>query len=293
MKSSNFYKLQASGNDFVLIDARKKNAKLSSAGYAKLARKLCPRKYGAGADGLLVIEKSDTCDFTMRIFNADGSEPEMCGNGARCVGLWAALTGAAKKKKEGRIRLQWNSFETAAGAIEVRVSNRKKAEARVKVQLSDVVGVKLDMPLEVMGRKVTVHYINTGVPHTIVFVEGLENIAVENIGREIRFHKKFSPYGTNVDFVEVRDDNAIGVRTYERGVEGETEACGTGLVASSIIFKMKQPGSGKDKKQRVSVTVKNGEKLNVSFRRRKAVVYDVWFEGKAYLVYKGEYLLHR
>jgi len=240
-----------------------------------------------------VIEPSKKCDFTMRIFNADGSEAEMCGNGARCVGLWAVLAGSAKRRKEGRVRLEYNSFETAAGPIEVRVLNKKKAEARVNVQLSDVVGARLNIPLEVLGRKITVHYINTGVPHTIVFVEGLENIAVSEIGREIRFHKKFSPYGTNVDFVEVTNENAIRVRTYERGVEGETEACGTGLVASSIMFKMKYGEDAGNKPQRVTVGVKNGEKLNVSFRRRKQVVYDVWFEGKAYLVYKGEYLLHR
>ncbi|MBN2483627.1 MAG: diaminopimelate epimerase [Candidatus Omnitrophica bacterium] len=293
MKKIDFYKLQASGNDFVLIDARKKGMKLSGPGYKKFAQESCSRKYGIGADGLLVIEESKKYDFTMRIFNVDGSEAEMCGNGARCVGLWAALAGSAKKKKAGTLTVEWNSFETVAGPIQVQVSQKKKNTARVRVQLSDVVGVKLDMPLDVAGRKIHVNYINTGVPHTVVFVDGIDDVAVEKIGREIRFHKEFSPYGTNVDFVEEESSTRIKIRTYERGVESETEACGTGVVAGAIVFNRKQKGGDNDRIQQVEVSVKNGEKLRVFFRKKKQIIYDVWFEGNAYLVYQGEYPLHR
>jgi len=261
MKKINFYKLQASGNDFVLVDARK--VKLGD--YKKMALKFCRYKFGIGADGLLVIEPSKTADFKMRIINPDGSEAQMCGNGARCVGLWSA-------KKHTR-------FETMAGIVETILL----PGGTVKARFTNPFGVKLDIPVNIFGRIIKANSINTGVPHVIIFVDSLNEIDVEEIGREIRFNEIFAPAGTNVNFVEVREKNSIELRTYERGVEGETLACGTGSVASALIFGLKNDLSGE-----VKVKNKSGEVTTVSFCRNGNIFSDVWLEGKAFLTFTGK-----
>jgi len=272
MKKIEFSKLQASGNDFILLDARKK---LKGLKYRELAKKYCQRKLGVGADGLLVIEPSRKAMFKMRIFNADGSEAEMCGNGARCVALWASSLHKKKKIK----------FDTVAGVIEAGVSKNN-----VKIKLTDPFDLKMDFPLTVLGRKIRVNYINSGVPHAIVFVEGLDKIDIEKIGRALRFHKKFQPAGTNVNFVEVLAKDSIVLRTYERGVEAETLACGTGSVACAIISLVKQQGLPVKKKTsyKARVLTRSGETLKVYFDIANNTISNVWLEGKAYLVYKGE-----
>lgn len=264
MASLTFYKLHASGNDFILIDNRK--SKLSSQALKKLARVYCLRKLAVGADGLLAIEASKKASFKMRIFNADGSEAEMCGNGARCTAYWA---------KKGRLK-----FETKAGVIE---SCLKPNE--VKIRLSNPKQIKLDIPINVLGRKLHLNFVNSGVPHTVIFVEGLAKIDVAKIGRAVRFHKRFQPAGTNVNFVEIINNNFIRVRTYERGVEAETLACGTGAVASAVLLKVKLKAS--NGKSRVKVLTQGGEILNVDFSKVKDKVEDVWLGGKAHLVYQG------
>jgi diaminopimelate epimerase len=285
MKKVQFYKLQASGNDFILIDRRKfdKEAKIN---YKKFAQKFCARKFGVGADGLLVIESSKKYDFKMRIFNADGSEPEMCGNGARCVAFWANrnLKGLAKVIK----------FDTKAGLIEAAVKGKKSDSkcGEVAIKMVEPQGLRLDLMIRILGRTVKANFINTGVPHTIIFVEGIENIDINKIGREIRFHKRFSPAGTNVNFVEISNDGFIKVRTYERGVEAETLACGTGVTASAIISKYKLHPSG-EKKHKVTdykmrVLTKSSDVLRVYFKRRGDNIGDVWLEGAAHFVCKGE-----
>ncbi len=274
MEKIEFYKLQASGNDFILLDNSK--AKFSSAFCKKFARKYCSRKLGIGADGVLVIQPSKKALFRMRIFNADGSEAEMCGNGARSAGLWACLTG----KKDIK-------FETEAGIIEAKVKG-KGSRAFVKIKTSAPFGLKLDLPLKVSGRKIKVNFINTGVPHAVIFVQGLEKIDVDKIGREIRFHKQFKPAGTNVNFVEIKGKDTLSVRTYERGVEAETLACGTGSIASAIIswFKL-NPRIRQKKAVRLSVRTMSKDVLKVTFDLLKRID-NVWLEGKAYLVYKGK-----
>ncbi len=264
-----FYKLQASGNDFILIDNRK--PKTEDRKLKKFAKKFCERKKGIGADGLLVIEPSKRADFKMRIFNADGSEAEMCGNGARCVAFWT-------KSKAVK-------FDTIAGIIQAQVKANN-----VKIKLTDPTDLKSDFALTVLGRTIKINYINSGVPHTVIFVQGLDKIDVEKIGRPIRFHDKFKPAGTNVDFVEVTGEDSINLRTYERGVEAETLACGTGAVASAIIASCKlQAASHKQKENKViKVLTKSKEVLKVYFKRENDKISDVWLEGKAYLVYKGE-----
>lgn len=261
MKKINFTKMVASGNDFVVIDGHQVT---NSPNHQVLAKKICDRKYGVGADGLLVLGKSKVADVRMRIFNADGSEAEMCGNGARCTALYA-------KHKV--------TIETKAGIIESIV-----ASDSVKIKLNYPSGIKLNIPIKINQRTIRVNFINTGVPHTVIFVEGLDKIDVRVLGREIRYHKRFAPAGTNVNFVEVLSNKSIKIRTYERGVEDETLACGTGSAAAAILYAIRYTLSAK-----INVLTKSGEALKVYFRRIGNKFYDVWLEGKAKIVYKGEY----
>ncbi len=294
MAGLNFYKLQASGNDFVLLDLRLKTSDYRPA-CKKLAKMWCERKYGVGADGLLIIEKSKKADFKMRIFNPDGSEAEMCGNGARCAALyWAKSIEHSAKRKIMK-------FDTKAGVIEAEVSK----SGNVKVKLSDPATIRLGIPLVISGRKIEVDYINTGVPHTVIFVEGLDKIDVEAIGRQVRQHKKFKPAGANVDFVEFKDDKTINIRTYERGVERETLACGTGVVASAVVSEVRSQslearrqqsekvpseveGKPENSRKMMKVKTKGGDVLKVYFEQRGKKVSNTWLEGKAYIIYEGD-----
>lgn len=271
MKKINFTKMVASGNDFIILTRRLPPA---ACRLPYLANKICDRKYGAGADGLLVLEKAKAADVKMRIFNADGSEAEMCGNGARCVAFYGTNNQGLGTKN--RI-----SIETKAGIIESRVNG-----ANVKVKLTDPTGIRLDIPLKIAGRTLKVNFINTGVPHTVIFVEGLERIDVVNLGRQIRYHKKFAPGGTNVDFVGISDNNSIGVRTYERGVEDETLACGTGAAASALILATRYSLLTTRK---VDVHTKSREILRVYFDKIENNFKNIWLEGKARIVCKGVY----
>ena len=259
----------ASGNDFVVID------RVQSTEYRvqSVAQKICNRKYGIGADGLLVLEKSKIADVKMRIFNPDGSEAEMCGNGARCTALWAT---ANRKPQTAKLKI-----ETKAGIIESEVNNKN-----VKIKLTDPKDIKLDIPIKINNRLLKVNFINTAVPHTIIFVEGLDKIDVVNLGRQIRYYQKFKPAGTNVDFVEVLADDSLKIRTYERGVEDETLACGTGAVASALLYAIRYTlyASGK-----VNIHTKSGEILKVYFDKIGDNFKNVWLEGKAKIVYKGVY----
>ncbi|MDP2941715.1 MAG: diaminopimelate epimerase [Candidatus Omnitrophota bacterium] len=229
MKAIKFTKMVASGNDFVVIQGQCEAKRSLPEGdkatsHKLLARKICDRKYGVGADGLLLLEKSKVADVRMRIFNADGSEAEMCGNGARCVALY--VSHKVTRSQGHKLRI-----ETRAGVIAAEVKKEQ-----VKIKLTDPRNIKLDIPIKVGNRNIKVNFINTGVPHTVVFVEGLEKISVPALGRQIRFHRCFASAGTNVDFVEAISNDSIQVRTYERGVEDETLACGTGSVASALVF---------------------------------------------------------
>lgn len=269
MKKTNFVKMVASGNDFVIAEVKSQRLKVK--GLKDLARSICNRKYGIGADGLLVLEKSKVADVRMRIFNADGSEAEMCGNGARCIALWAKSKVKSRKSKV--------KIETKAGIIESLVSGEN-----VRIKLTRPRDIKLDLPIRVMGRNLKTNFIDTGVPHAVILVEGLDGMYIYDLGRAIRNHAQFAPAGTNVNFMEVIGQNKIAVRTYERGVEDETLACGTGSVAAALIFSLK---TGADK--RVEVRTVGGEVLRVYFNREGNAFSDVWLEGKAKIVYKGEY----
>jgi len=254
----NFTKMVGAGNDFIVIDAGLKDL-------SALAKRLCDRKTGIGADGMLVLEKSKIADFRMRIFNADGSEAEMCGNGLRCAVLFRGM----KRKVK---------IETIAGIYEGEIA----AKDKVKVKMEEPRDLKLNFPINVSGREIKANFINTGVPHTVVFVEGLDKINVDSIGSEIRHHDEFKPKGSNVNFVETIDDSNIKIRTYERGVEGETLACGTGSVASAIISMIKNERL----KVKVSVHTKGGI-LKVEFDNIKNKIKNVYLEGEAKSVFQG------
>lgn len=260
MKKIYFAKMEASGNDFVVINT-KLSGKLSS-----VVRYLCDRKSGIGADGVLLLGKSKKADIKMRVLNADGSEAEMCGNGARCVSLYLGKASA--------------SLETKAGIIESRIN----ADS-VKIKLTEPKNIKLDMPVKLRGKVLKVNFIDTGVPHAVVFVEGLDKIDAAVLGRDIRYHKVFSPGGTNVDFVEVINNDSIKVRTYERGVEDETLACGTGSVAAALIFALK---SGACRK--INVHTKGKDVLSVYFNKHSGKFRDVWLEGRVRTVFVGEFI---
>ena len=278
MKEINFTKMVASGNDFVVISATRylpdrQAGTLHAPRLKKLAQNICDRKYGVGADGLLVLEKSRIADARMRVFNADGSEAEMCGNGARCVALWACVERRAKSAKL--------KIETKAGIIESQVNCDN-----VKIKLTDPKNLKLNIPIKINNRTLHVNFINTGVPHTVVFVEGLKKIDVTGIGRQIRFHKKFAPAGTNADFAQVLSNNSVSLRTYERGVEDETFACGTGSVAAALVMSYELGVRGN---RRINVHTKSKEILKVYFDQTGDKFRNVWLEGKARIVYKGAY----
>jgi diaminopimelate epimerase len=266
MQRIEFTKMVAAGNDFVITKAKSKKQKAKS--LSIFAKNICDRKFGAGADGLLWLEKSRKADIRMRIFNADGSEAEMCGNGARC----AALYKAKSKKQKAKIKI-----ETKAGIIDSEINGDS-----VRIKLTDPESIKLDVPVNLGSRQIKVNFINTGVPHIVIFTQGLEKIDILPLGRALRYHKKFSPRGTNVDFIEILSSNSIRIRTYERGVEDETLACGTGSVAAALIFAIKTGIRGK-----VFVHTQSKEVLKVYFKKDKTHFIDVWLEGKVRKVYEG------
>lgn len=213
-----FSKLNGSGNDFLLVDDR--DGVMKGKVLPAFVSKVCDRSRSIGADGMIFIGRSRRADFRWNFFNADGSSAEMCGNGGRCAARYAFERGIAGRSM---------SFETLAGIIRAAVSGR-----RVKLQMTDPGGLALDRTLTLHGKKIRYSFLDTGVPHVVLFVPRVETIDLIGMGRGIRRHRAFSPKGTNVNFAQVRN-GSVWVRTYERGVEGETLACGTGAVACGIL----------------------------------------------------------
>jgi diaminopimelate epimerase len=271
MKKINFYKLSAAGNDFVMVDNRKK---VLPKNLSVLAKKLCHRMFSIGGDGLIALENSKKADFKMVYYNSDGSHASMCGNGGRSIAKFAYTIGAAPKKMK---------FETDAGMVRAEILGRK-----VKLELYEPKDTMLDFPLRVNKRDLNVSYINTGVPHTVLIVNNAEKADVCNMGRMIRYHREFSPAGTNVNFVQKKNKNTLLVRTYERGVENETLACGTGVTASAIIAGLKGIVT-----MPVKCITRGGDTLTVSFHTNPlddfiSPVSNVYLEGPAEVTFKGE-----
>lgn len=262
-----FCKMTGCGNDFIIIDNRLKILDADKLG--DFVTKVCARKVSVGADGLVLIEPSQRADFKWRFFNSDGSLGEMCGNAARCVARFAVLKGITSPKL---------SFETLAGIIEAQVLGRE-----VKVLMVRPTGLKLDIDVPIDGETHQLHFINTGVPHVIKFLNEAASVAAKSLGNKIRFHPQFQPAGTNADFVQVLDRKNIKVRTYERGVEDETLACGTGAVASALIAAKKNFVDSP-----VEVQTSGGEILKIYFQSKGEGFDRVFLEGDTRVVYEGE-----
>jgi diaminopimelate epimerase len=262
-----FMKMSGSGNDFILIDHREPFLKEDR--LKEFIRKVCRRRISVGADGLILIERSKKADFKWRYYNADGSEAEMCGNGGRCAARFAYLKGITGPSLK---------FETLAGILSAQVD-----EKRVKLEMTKPFGLKLDETLLIDGKKQVFSSINTGVPHAVLFVEDLEGLDMVPIGKTIRFHSNFAPSGTNVNFIRLEKGSQLSIRTYERGVEDETLACGTGAVASALIAAFKGLV-----KSPVSIKTRGGEVLTVYFEIEAREVKRVFFEGDVHIIYEAE-----
>jgi diaminopimelate epimerase len=282
MQKIPFVKMHGAGNDFIVIDD------IPGLDYVQLARRACDRHLGIGADDLLVLERSEKHEHRMRIINSDGSEAEMCGNGARCMAVYI--------KQKFALVPEVFEMETLAGIVHatvegevaaVQLSNPKDYRPNIEIRFTDP-------GLAGKGQKMTGHFINTGVPHTIIFVQGLAEMDVSAMGRVIRNHPVFAPKGTNVNFVEMVKDGFVAVRTYERGVEDETMSCGTGSVAAAIVgYLQNQKKLLPEKGAAIKVVSKSGEILDVTFdldlKDEKPVITNVWLKGSGKIVAKGEY----
>jgi diaminopimelate epimerase len=276
MQRIHFFKMTGTGNDFILIDNRKN---LIDADYCQdFVRRACRHKLSVGADGVILIENDSEVDFRWRFFNADASEAELCGNGARCAARFAYLTGIVDKPRM--------TFRTLAGIIKAELLDKT-----VKIQMTSPHSLCMDLKIEADGRSFDLDFINSGVPHAVCFVADereLESIDIVRWGRALRFHPHFQPAGTNVDFVRVQDAHHISVRTYERGVEGETLACGTGAIASTLI-----PAARDRVISPVEVTTRSGEPLTIYFQASRGRSSDIQFkeiylEGEARIAYEAD-----
>lgn len=213
-----FWKMHGAKNDFVLFDDRSGSFPADDRAFVA---HIAARHSGVGSEGVILIQKSGMADFRMRFFNPDGGEAEMCGNGARCVARLAHELGAAKENM---------TIETKAGLLSARI-----LEGGVQVGMTEPSGWKLNGSLELAGRSLTYGFVNSGVPHVVMRTGDLRDVDVRETGSSVRHHRNFAPAGTNVNFMEVLPDGKLSVRTYERGVEAETSACGTGVTASALI----------------------------------------------------------
>lgn len=267
MKTIHFQKWQGAGNDFIIIDNR---AGQIVALNPKLISRLCDRHFGIGADGLMLVGSSKDFDFEMIFYNSDGLPAEMCGNGGRCIAAMASQSGIFSKK---------TTFLTTDGPHEAEVMRKDWIRLRM-IDIKDIELVKIPIlePLTI-GNAI---FLNTGVPHLVVFVDDLDSVKVEPVGRILRNLDIFSPVGTNVNFVKA-NGKALQVRTYERGVEAETLSCGTGNVASAVAAEWAF-NSGFSEYDCVA----QGGRLKVSFKRQgKNHFTDVWLEGPAVKVFEG------
>jgi diaminopimelate epimerase len=275
-----FTKMNGTGNDFIIVDNR--DLRIPKGEMAGLAKRLCHRQFSVGADGMIFIENSEVADFRWQFYNGDGSQAEMCGNGARCAARYAFVRGIAPALMQ---------FETIAGLIEARMIGNN-----VKIRLTPPSDIILSRSIEIDGKEREIHSINTGVPHTVHFVENNSETPVKKWGSLIRHHRLFEPAGTNVNFVQM-PDRELHVRTYERGVEDETLACGTGAVASALIAALHGHVTSP-----VKVRTSGGDELIIHFslldldassdsgeaRRHEQRIAEVYLEGPATLVYDGE-----
>ena len=249
-----FYKYQGAGNDFVMIDDREKTFPIST----ELINRLCDRNFGIGADGLILLQNDENSDFRMVYFNSDGNESTMCGNGGRCIVAFAHFLKVFEQK---------TVFNAIDGLHEAEIINNN-----VKLKMIDVEKIFADEENFVL---------NTGSPHFIKYITGIEDYNVYKNGNEIRNSENYVKEGINVNFVEKISDSELFVRTYERGVEDETYSCGTGVTASALTY-MSQNNINE-----VQVKVLGGN-LKVSAEKSGDSFKNIWLEGPAAQVFSGE-----
>ncbi len=275
MRAHPFLKMSGAGNDFVVLDNRKGAV---AGDLNAFAAAVADRRRGVGADGVLLLEPSAARHFRMRYFNADGSEAEMCGNGGRCIARFALLAGAAPELMR---------FEKLAGDFEAQVL----PDGRVELRMTDAKGLRLGLEIPVGGSLVRAHGVDTGVPHLVVPVEDLAGTDVVGLGRALRHHPAFAPKGTNVNFMRVTGADALAVRTYERGVEDETLACGTGSVAAAVVAAAL--GGGGAARRDLAVSTAGGDVLRVAFTPTRDGATGVTLTGPAEVTFEGSLDLDR
>ena len=251
-----FYKYQGTGNDFVMIDNRQD---LFPKKDAKLVANLCDRRFGIGADGLILLENHPTLDFKMVYYNSDGNESSMCGNGGRCLVAFAQKMNVISDKA---------SFEAIDGLHYASINQK----GIVSLQMSDVSEINVEKDYT---------FLNTGSPHHVTLVDDLENFDVKNEGAKIRYSDLYGNSGSNINFVKQLNDTNFAVRTYERGVEDETLSCGTGVTAVAIAMYK----TGKTKNKEINLNVEGG-KLKVTFEVENDVFSNIFLTGPATFVFE-------
>lgn len=261
-----FWKMHGAANDFILVDDRAQTFPATDRAWLE---QIMARHTGIGSEGLLLIQPSTQADFRMRFFNPDGGEAEMCGNGARCIARFAHDRGVAPANMK---------IETMAGEVRADILG-----ARVRLHMPPPRDWQLDRRLTAEGREWTYHFVNTGVPHAVLESADLATVDVARLGAAIRRHAAFVPRGTNVNFIQTAADGVVRVRTFERGVEAETLACGTGMVASALV-------AGKLGRATPPVQVRpaSGDELEVSFVLTTDGAREVTLLGPAEYVFQGE-----
>ncbi|MBU3665674.1 MAG: diaminopimelate epimerase [Chthoniobacterales bacterium] len=259
--------MNGAGNDFVMLDNRDRRIVLTDSQIARL----CDRHRGIGADGLLMVEPAEgNADWRMRYYNADGAEVEMCGNGARCFARFAHRIAQSAANTV--------SFETPAGLISADLAGDS-----VSLAMSAPGPLAEGVELDAAGEKLVVYSINTGVPHAVVLVDDIEDVDLKKLGPALRHHHHFQPRGTNANFVRQLGPQDLAIRTYERGVEDETLACGTGVVASALTVAVLAGAESP-----IRVRVRGGDTLVVAFRRNADGFSDVVLTGPADFVFEGD-----
>ena len=264
-----FTKMHGAGNDFVMIDNRDGKVSLSASQIAAL----CHRRFGIGADGVLLLERPEdaqTSDARMVYFNADGSRAEMCGNGARCFTAFAIAHGVGTP---ARLR-----FVTDAGPMTAVVH-----DGQITIAMTTPKDLRMSATIPLKSGPATVHHVNTGVPHAVKFVADVHTVDIRPEGAELRFHPAWGPKGANANFAQVRTDAPVLVRTYERGVEDETLACGTGVTAVGILAHLVHGVA-----LPVRVQVAGGDVLSVNFEKHGESITHVTLTGPAAVVFSGE-----
>jgi diaminopimelate epimerase len=267
-----FTKMSGAGNDFVVIDNRSDIVQDGAA----LAKKLCDRRWGIGADGLLLLQSTKDADYRMMYYNADGSYGGMCGNGGRCIARYAVENGIAGAN---------HSFEALGYRYKSSVGQND-----VVLSMKDPSDIRMNIVLRVGSVSLKAHFINTGSPHVVIPIGQLskkygtlDEIPVEHLGRKIRYHRLFKPDGTNVNFIKREAPTTVRIRTYERGVEAETLACGTGSIASAVIasrlWKVTSP---------VTILPSSGVSLEVGFKYGKSKFSELTLRGPAITTFRGE-----